>query len=93
MAVSTIIEGQSWIAFDLSCLFFQDELAGPQEPPTITIPIVSYWETASDSRLAQEAYCLDRKGAGYDFETRPETGHDVEIFNSRFPSAAAQSVS
>jgi hypothetical protein len=32
-------------------------------------------------------------GAGNDFETELEAGHDVEIFNWRFPSAATQSVS
>ena len=59
----------------------------------ITIPIVSNGQTDGNSRLPNSAYCADRKGTCYDFETDPEAGHDFEIFNRGFPSTAPQSVS
>ena len=31
----------------------------------------------------QITYCGDRKGTGYDFETDPESEHDVEIITLR----------
>ena len=35
---------------------------------TITIPIVSSWQTGGDSSIAKAAYCGDWNGAGNDFE-------------------------
>ena len=38
---------------------------------TITIPIVSNWQTEGDSRLAQAAYCREKEKVVYDFKIDP----------------------
>ena len=45
----------------------------------ITIPIVSNLQTEDDARLPNSAYCLGRKGVGYDFEIEPDPEHAFEI--------------
>jgi len=34
-----------------------------------------------NQRIPNAAYCVDRKGAGYDLESDPEPEHAFEIFN------------
>jgi hypothetical protein len=41
----------------------------------------------------QITYCVDRKGAGYDFDTEPEPEHAVEIITLRSASRRESSVS
>ena len=41
---------------------------------------LSQTRTIIGKRLAQGAFCLDRKGVGYDFELAPEPVHAFEIY-------------
>ena len=49
----------------------------------------SYWRAA----ITNAAYCINRKGAGYDLESDPEPEHAFEILTLRLIKSWIQSVS